>query len=574
MTGREAIRGYAAYYMGSRRPLLVSLAAAVAQPVALIPIPWLARRAFDRLIPAGDVGGLVATGALILLLTLAQAALALWARALTLDVTKKAIARMREDLVAKFYALPRSFLATADRAAFHTRAVEDTERVDVMTNGLVTQFLPAALVGAALGLVLLSLSPLLFGVTVLFAPAVWLTGRVLGVRVRRDIARYRGDFEVFSRGILFVLQKRDLTQAQAAEDQERETQARQIDRLRTTSGRMAWLNTAYALLHGFLFASTGIVVLVVGGIEVVKGRMTGGTLASFFVTLGLLRAQMAALSTSLPQIIGGRASLEAVLELLRLPAPASAAALPPLAFRGGLALEDVVYGYDPAREPVLRGVSLALAPGEAVALVGRNGAGKTTLLNLVLGFAEPWSGRLLADGLPYGTFDAVSLRRKTGTVLQEPLVVRGTLAENVAYGTPGASREALDEAARLAFLDGIVAALPAGWETQVGEDGATLSGGGRQRVALARAILRRPALLLLDEPTAHLDLQTVQDVIARLRAALPGTTLLVVTHDAAVAEGCDRIVNLEGGLVVSESSAAGGIPFGYSRSRQAATEKR
>lgn len=314
---------------------------------------------------------------------------------------------------------------------------------------------------------------------------------------------------------------------------------------------MAWLNATYGLLHAFLFAAAGTVVLAVGGIEVVRGRMTTGTLVSFFVTLGLLRTQMGIVSTSLPLIVGGRASLEAVLDLLRLPASAPTSARPPLSFQGRIALEDVTYGYDRMLGPVLHEVSLTLASGEAVALVGRNGAGKTTLLNLILGFDEPWSGRLLADGIPYGAFDIVSMRRRTGTVLQDPLVVRGTLAENVSYGTPGATRLALSEAARLAFLDGIVAKLPSGWETPVGDDGGTLSGGVRQRIAIARAILRRPALLLLDEPTAHLDLVTVQSIVGNLRKALPDTTLLVVTHDPGVARECDRIVTLDDGRIIS-----------------------
>jgi ABC-type multidrug transport system fused ATPase/permease subunit len=138
-------------------------------------------------------------------------------------------------------------------------------------------------------------------------------------------------------------------------------------------------------------------------------------------------------------------------------------------------------------------------------------------------------------------------------VLQDPLVVRGTIAENVAYGTPGATRAALEEAARLAFLDVVLARLPRGWDEPVGEDGGTLSGGARQRVALARALLRRPRLLLLDEPTAHLDLPTVRSVIGSLRTALPETTLLLVTHDRDVARGCDRIAHLAEGTVNASS---------------------
>lgn len=549
MTPRAALRGYLSFYAGARLAFGLVLALAIAQPLALIPIPWLAKRAFDEFVPAGNVTALVLAGVAILVLQLTHAGLALWARRVTLDVSKRAIARMREDLVAKFYALPRTFLAEADRAALHTRAVEDTERLDVTTNALVTQFFPSALVGVALGIVLLSLSPRLLAVTLVFAPPVLLTSRFLGVRVRRELVAYRASFEAFSRGMFFVLWKRDLTQAQAAEEEEIARQGAQIHHLRTTSGRMAWLATAYALMHGAVFAAAGVTVFVVGGRDVIRGAMTPGTLASFFVTLGLLRTQMGVLSTSLPQIVGGRASLEAVLDVLGLPSPAPAGARRHLEFRGGLRLEQVVYGYDRGAGPVLRGVDLALAPGEAVALVGENGAGKSTLLNLVLGFGEPWSGRLLADGIPYGMFDIVSLRRRIGAVLQDPLVVRGTIAENVAYGTPGATRAALEEAARLAFLDVVLARLPRGWDENVGEDGGTLSGGARQRVALARAILRRPSLLLLDEPTAHLDLSTVHSVIGNLRTALPETTFLVVTHDRDVARGCDRTVHLAEGRV-------------------------
>jgi ABC-type multidrug transport system fused ATPase/permease subunit len=550
VSGRETLRAYAAYFDGSKRSVGLALLAAACQPVALLPIPWLAKRSFDELIPQGDIQGLFATGGAILVLALVQAGLTLWARHLSLDVTKRATARIREDLVAKFCFLPRNDLARADRAALQTRAVDDTERVDAMANALIALFIPAALVSGALGLVLLTLSPRLFLLTLLFLPAVWMTSRVLGGPLRRNVGLFRRDFEIFSRGILFVLQKQDLIRAQAAEDQELKSQVSQIHRLRETSSRMAWLNTAYGLLHGFLFAAAGTVVLAVGGIEVVRGHMTIGTLASFFVTLGLLRTQMATVSTSLPYIVGGRASLEAVLDLLRLPARALTSSRPLLPFRGGIALEDVSYGYDRASGPVLKGVSLVLASGEAVALVGRNGAGKTTLLNLILGFDEPWSGRLLADGIPYGMFDIVSMRRRTGTVLQDALVVRGTLAENVSYGTPGATHEALSEAAHLAFLDEVVAELPSGWDTTVGDDGATLSGGVRQRIAIARAILRRPALLLLDEPTAHLDVSIVELIVANLRTALPDTTLLVVTHDREVARQCDRSVTLEKGQII------------------------
>lgn len=549
MTRRAALRGYLSFYGGAHLAFGLALSLAIAQPLALIPIPWLAKRAFDQFIPAGNVRALVLAGVAILVLQLTHAGLALWARRVTLDVSKRAIARMREDLVAKFYALPRTFLADADRAALHTRAVEDTERLDVMTNALVTQFFPSALVGVALGVVLLSLSPRLLAVTLVFAPPALLTSRFLGVRVRRELVAYRASFEAFSRGMFFVLWKRDLTQAQAAEEQEIARQGAQIHHLRTTSGHMAWLATAYTLMHGAVFAAAGVTVFVVGGRDVVRGAMTPGTLFSFFVTLGLLRTQMSVLSSSLPQLVGGRASLDAVLDVLGLPSPAPAREQRHLEFRGGLRLEEVVYGYDRRAGPVLRGVDLTLTPGEAVALVGENGAGKSTLLNLVLGFGEPWSGRLLADGMPYGTFDIVSLRRRIGAVLQDPLVVRGTIAENVAYGTPGASRAALEEAARLAFLDGVLARLPRGWDESVGEDGGTLSGGARQRVALARAILRRPSLLLLDEPTAHLDLPTVRSVIGSLRTALPETTFLVVTHDREVARACDRTVRLSEGRV-------------------------
>jgi ATP-binding cassette, subfamily C, bacterial CydD len=223
---------------------------------------------------------------------------------------------------------------------------------------------------------------------------------------------------------------------------------------------------------------------------------------------------------------------------------------PPRATEAVLQLDDVTVVYPSRPAPALDGVDLLLRPLETVALVGESGAGKSTLAALLLGLVRPDVGTVRVGPSDLGACDLEQWRSRLAWVPQRPTLFRGTVADNIRLGVPHATDGEVRVAAELAGADGFVAALPARYETMVGDGGRAVSAGQLQRLALARAFLRDPDLLILDEPTANLDPDSVEVVTAALEALRGERTILVITHDAAVAACADRVVRLERGRIV------------------------
>jgi len=221
--------------------------------------------------------------------------------------------------------------------------------------------------------------------------------------------------------------------------------------------------------------------------------------------------------------------------------------LPPLA--GHVRLENVVFGYTPDRA-VLQGVSLEVLSGQVIAVVGATGAGKTTLVSLVPRFFDPWHGRVIVDGHDVRDVRVKSLREQVGLVLQESFLFPITIAENIAYGRPEASRKEIIAAAAAANIHTFIERLPHGYDTLVGERGFTLSGGERQRLSIARAFLKNAAILILDEPTSALDVETEALLLEALERLMKGRTTLIIAHRLSTIRNADRIIVVHEGKVV------------------------
>jgi ATP-binding cassette, subfamily B, bacterial len=217
--------------------------------------------------------------------------------------------------------------------------------------------------------------------------------------------------------------------------------------------------------------------------------------------------------------------------------------------RGHVRLEDVEFGYEPGR-PVLSGVTLEARAGEKVAIVGATGAGKSTLVSLIPRFFDPSAGRVLLDGHDLRDVQLRSLRAQVSLVLQEPFLFPISVAENIAYGRPEASREEVEAAARAANAHEFIARLPEGYDTVIGERGATLSGGQRQRLAIARALLKDAPVLILDEPTSALDAETEALLLEALERLMAGRTTFIIAHRLSTIRTADRIAVVKGGRVV------------------------
>jgi ATP-binding cassette subfamily B protein/subfamily B ATP-binding cassette protein MsbA len=310
----------------------------------------------------------------------------------------------------------------------------------------------------------------------------------------------------------------------------------------------------------------GAAILVLGGHKVLEGSLSIGSLLVFISYLASLYAPLQTLAQLSSGMAGAAANARRVIEVLESEEGVRdvAGAQPlPGRVRGEVCLQDVVFGYDPGR-PVLSGVSLTVRPGETLALVGPTGAGKSTLVSLIPRFFDPWSGRVTLDGRDVRETTLASLRSQVSLVLQEPFLLPLSVAENVAYGRPGASREEISAAAQAANADAFIRRLPQGYDTVLGERGATLSGGEQQRLAIARALLKDAPVLILDEPTSALDAQTERLVLEALERLMQARTTLLIAHRLSTVRGADRIAVIEGGRLAelgthSQLLSAGGV---------------
>ena len=287
----------------------------------------------------------------------------------------------------------------------------------------------------------------------------------------------------------------------------------------------------------------------------VRGDITAGQLMAFLTYLGLMVQPIRVLSRVFGRVQQALAAAERVFEVLDQPeeAPSSGMLRPPV-IRGRVDFEGVWFRYGEDLPWVLRGVDLTVSPGERVALVGSTGAGKSTLADLIPRFFDPVRGRVLIDRVDVRELDPRYLRRRVGVVLQDPVLMKGSFAFNIAYGFEGATMDQIRQAAHLAGIGDFIESLPDGYQTEIGERGVTLSGGQRQRVAIARAIIRDPAILILDEATSSLDAEVERTIQESLERVMEGRTSFILAHRLSTVRRADRILVLHQGVIVEQGT--------------------
>lgn len=324
------------------------------------------------------------------------------------------------------------------------------------------------------------------------------------------------------------------------------------------------------VIEVFLICALAIVFWF-GGRSVIGGSLSPGELIAFIGYIAFMVQPIRTVMSRMGSLQTGLAATERIFAMLNTPTESTdRARTDPGRLRGEVVFEDVRFSYTEGQE-ILKGISLSVRPGERIAIVGPTGSGKSTLVDLIPRFYDPTSGRVLIDGYEADTLLLPRLRRQIGIVPQESVLMKGSIAFNIAYGLPARNpgrpsdpqsspfddpelMSAIRRAAHIADIDAFIEGLPEGYATEVGERGVTLSGGQRQRIAIARAVVRDPRILILDEATSSLDLAVEHQVQEAMNRAMAGRTSFVIAHRLSTVRTADRILVLEGGRIVQEGT--------------------
>jgi ATP-binding cassette, subfamily C, bacteriocin exporter len=323
------------------------------------------------------------------------------------------------------------------------------------------------------------------------------------------------------------------------------------------------LSVSMSAVGGLISGLAGIAILWYGGHRVINGHLTIGELMFFYTLLGYMLEPLERLATVNLQMQDAMVAVDRLYQVMDLAGePTAGQGAKFEGIREGLELRNVSFRYG-CRQNVLDKLNFTIPAGATVAIVGESGCGKSTLLKMLTRFYDPVEGQLLVDGVDLRDFDLDSLRRQVGIVSQEPFIFNGTLRDNIAMGDPEASLNDIIAAAKAAGLEEFITRLPERFETMLGERGANLSGGERQRLAIARALLRKPALLVFDEATSHLDTSTERAIQENLRGVFADRTVLLVAHRLSTIRDADLIYVMHRGQIVEQGDheslmAAGG----------------
>ena len=470
---------------------------------------------------------------------------------------QRAITDMRRTVQAYVLRLPISYFDSTKSGILISRIMTDAEGIrNLVGTGLVQLIGGLFTATIALG-VLFYLNWRLTAIAILIL-ACFGGGMAYAFAKLRPLFRERGKLNAEVTGRLGeTLGGIRIVKAYRAERSERLVFARGAHTLlrnvATTMTGVSGVGSFATLIVGGI----GILMILEGGHAILSGAMTLGDFFMYGIFIGLVALPLINIASIGTQITEAFAGLDRIREIRRLVTEdAEDGARAPVAdVMGDVVFENVSFEYVPGVE-VLKRVSFRAPRGSTTALVGSSGAGKSTLISLVLAFNRPQSGRILVDGRDLVTIRLTEYRRQLGVVLQDNFLFDGTIAENIAFARPRATREEVEAAARIAHCDDFVRRLGQGYDTVVGERGVKLSGGERQRVSIARAILADPRILILDEATSSLDSESEAAIQDGLRNLRRGRTTFVIAHRLSTIRSADQILVIEGGEIVERGTHA------------------
>jgi ATP-binding cassette subfamily B protein len=491
----------------------------------------------------------------IVVIHLGGGALSLWHNYTTIRVGQNMVNDLRGALYAHLQRLSLAFHGRQRVGDLLYRITADSFAVQTMImNGALPILSAAVLLGGML-LVLFPLDPALTilaltVVPILFALISGFNHKIVDVATEVRNAESR----VYSL-VQWAMSSIKIVQAFTKEEEEhRRFMGASGESLRATLRLYSW-QTLYSGAVNLVIAGGTALVVYAGARAVMSGRVSVGQLIVFVSYLAQLYAPINQITQSWGLIAGARVGARRVFEVLDTEADLKdgSRSFPRQGTRGAVAWRGVSFRYRPDT-PVLAGISLEAAAGAKIAVIGPTGAGKSTLLGLLPRFFDPSSGVVEIDGVDVREYQLKSLRDQIAMVLQPPLIFPLSVRDNIAYGRPGAAEAEIEHAARLARIHDLIATLPGGYDTVIGESGASLSEGEKQRVTIARALLRDAPILILDEPTSALDVATEALVMAGIERLMAGRTTFIIAHRLSTVRRCDQIVVLRDGAIIERGT--------------------
>jgi ATP-binding cassette, subfamily B, multidrug efflux pump len=519
--------------------------------------PWLIGRAIDRSILGEDPSGLFRTMALLFGVYVAGTLATRGQIRQVGTVGQSVLASLRERIFERLQRLPLRFFDRRPAGDLMSRVTNDVDTLNQLLSQGFTQLLGAlfSLVGIVVAMLVLDWRLALVCFTII--PVMLLTNVLFARRARRAFRTTRetvGDVTAgLQEEIIGVREAQAFNRTEANIERFRERN----EANRAANIQAVAITAAFAPAIDVLSTLATAVVIGYGGYLVVTGTLTVGLLTAFLIYVQQFFRPIQLASQVYTQAQAALAGAERIYNILdeepEPPDPPGAERLETV--EGRVTFSKVSFAYEPGR-PVLRDVSFEVEPGRTVALVGPTGAGKTTIANLIPRFYDTSEGSVRVDGHDVREVERRSLRRHIASVIQEPFLFSGTVAENIGYGRIGASREEVEAAARAVSAHDFIERLPQGYDTRLGTGGGTLSGGQRQLVSFARAVLADSRILILDEATSNIDTRTEALIQEALRTLLEGRTSVVIAHRLSTIRNADLILVVEGGRIAERGTHA------------------
>ena len=473
--------------------------------------------------------------------------------------------RLRERISAKLARLPLSYFDAHQPGDTISRATNDLDKVSEVLQRGVLQLLTSVMTVVGAVLIMVTVDVRLACIFLAFAVVALAVTKVFATRTLKVATVRQASLGVLTGRVEEAYSGRAVIKAFGRDEASAGEVLAAAQSLADSSASSDFLTNAVGPAIRFVMRLCQVTIAVLAGQMLIAGQLSVGVFQAFFQYVTQASEPLTQLGLTVNMLQGAIAAAERVFALLdesEVEADPADALAPVEPVRGRVAFEHVRFGYS-ADKPLMRDVSLVAEPGQKVAIVGATGAGKTTLINLLMRFYEVDSGRITLDGVDTRRMRAQDLRREFGMVLQDAWLFEGTIAENIAYGRPDATRDEVVEAARAAHVDYFIRTLPHGYDTVLANDADAVSAGQRQLLTIARAMLCDPSILILDEATSSVDTRTEQAIVHAMETLMAGRTSFVIAHRLSTIVDADLILVMDRGTIVEQGThdelmAAGG----------------